>query len=88
MTPSILSTTLTLTNVESVYIPPPSEIGRAEYCYAYRKRTQLYRAVRQALALGIDVTDLHMVGYADMPRLRCIVRDRIDFARLGWGRAA
>lgn len=87
MTPAILSTTLTLANIESVYIPPPSEIGRAEYYYAYRKRAQLYRAVRQATGLGIDVADLHMVGYADLPKLRSIVRDRIDFAgkRLGAG---
>jgi hypothetical protein len=82
MTFTNLSTALTLSNIESVYIPPPSEIGRAEYYSAYRKRTQLYRAVRQALALGVNVADLFMLGYADMPKLRSIVRDRISAARL------
>jgi hypothetical protein len=88
MTFTNLSTALTLSNVESVYIPPPSEIGRAEYYSAYRKRTQLYRAVRQALALGIDVTDLFMLGYADMPKMRSVIRDRIGAARKGRGRTA
>jgi hypothetical protein len=74
------SITLSLATVAAVYIPPPSEIGRPAYVYAYRKRHQLAAALRRADFLGISFGDLRIVGYLQFAELRAEVRRRISMA--------
>jgi hypothetical protein len=74
------SITLSLSTVAAVYVPPPSEIGRPAYIYAYRKRLQLAAALRRADFLRVSYGDLRIVGYSQFAELRDEVRRRISAA--------
>ncbi len=70
-------TKLTIAEIAAIYIPPPSEIGRPAYQYAYRKRGQVYAALRTMLDRGMGLPELMIVGYSGLPALHAELRRRL-----------